>query len=223
MKKLLLALLSLLLCNCGQDIYYMTDGLMVDVDRLLDYNAILCHEERGVCGSTVVYSDHDRTCVITAAHCVGWYIQHKIEVNDGTQYNVEMEDAEIVNSDLALFCGKNIPILDVASVAYTEPEVAESVWIVGYPAREKDALTRGVVSKINTTGHYGRPMDYFDITAWYGSSGSGVMNKYGQLVSVVSQFGAQFDTPDDHGAETGWIYGCRIKEIRRLLRANGID
>lgn len=223
MKKLLLMVLALLLCNCGTDIYYMTDGLTTDVDNLLDYNIIFQHDGKGVCGGTIISSDQNTTCVITAAHCISLRTPMSIEVNDGSSYNVELIDANIVSSDLALLCTEvDMPVQIFSHVPYTEPEVAEDVWTLGYPARMKDAVSRGIVSKLNTTGHYGRPMNYFDVTVWYGSSGSGIFNKYGELVGVVSQFGNQFDVPEPHGAETGWVFGCRIREIRRLLKSIGV-
>lgn len=215
-KKLLLTILALSIVNCT-DIHNMYDGLMIDPNLLLEYNTILQHNAQGVCGSTVISSEKKTTCVITAAHCISMEKQ-SIEINNGNTYDVILIDMNSSTSDLALLCtNEEMPIQNFSSVSSGEPEITEDIWVVGYGAREKDVVTRGIVSKINTEGHYERPMNLLDCTIWYGNSGGGIFNKYGELVGVVSQFGPQFDTPSYHGPETGWIYGCRIREIKALL------
>lgn len=219
MRKLLI-LLAVLACipSCTDINYiYMTDGLMIDPYLLTEYNAIVYTHGNPVCGSTIVYSGSDTTCIITAAHCVALFGSHAIEINNGEIYSVKLVDAVFMDSDLALLCTyEEMPIQPYARILLSEPRIAEDIWAVGYGARVKDVITRGIVSKIGTTGHAGRPMNLMDITGWYGNSGGGIFNKHGQLAGVVSQFGPQFDTPREHGPETGWLYGCRVKEIRKL-------
>jgi hypothetical protein len=216
MKKILMLVLMIgLFLGCG-DTIYNTEGLSVDPQVLLEYNVVLHWGDWGpVCGSAVVESTRDQTLIVTAGHCILTGEQMLVETNDGDLYPVELLDYELIDSDLALLgATKPIPIQQAAVVALQEPRPGEDAWTVGFGAREKDALSKGIVSKIFTKGHYGRTMNMYDVTVWYGNSGGGFYDSQGRLIGTVSQFGPQFD---GHGPETGWAYGCTVKHIRRLL------
>lgn len=219
-KNAFLFLWAILILGCGS-----TPELNVDPDLLMEYNVIV-HDSFGnpICGGTVIKSTFNKTVVITAAHCVYGAIYNVLYGGDATMYIMPQDQQlyqvtvgryEPIFTDVATLETNTdpIPIQRAASIVLQEPEECEFVWTIGLGGGEPDAFSFGIVSKIGIIDHYGRTMNQFDCTAWYGNSGGGVFNADGDLISIVSQMGPQFhDEP-----ETGWFYGATVEHIREVL------
>jgi hypothetical protein len=211
-------LVAIMLTGCSDT--YIIYGLDVDPYRLTEYNTIL-HDsiQRPLCGSTVIESTDTRTRVITAAHCVDSGSTFYIQPNNEELYEVEVIAFNYNDTDLAVLqtIDNPIPVQPAALVAMNEPELGADIWTLGCGAGEPDALSKGIVSKIYVEGHYGRLMNQFDITVWYGNSGGGIFDYQGTLVGVVSQFGPQFERGWFGGEpETGWMYGVPVSKMREM-------
>jgi S1-C subfamily serine protease len=184
---------------------------------LADYNVILHKSADGgpICGATII----NPNTIITAAHCVINPYDYYIEPSDRKLYPVDIIAIDyFTTTDLAVLETRVNISQPTATVSSNEPRYGEDIWVIGCGGGECDALSKGIVSKLNVTGHHNTIMNQFDVTAWYGNSGGGVFDDTGRLVGVVSQFGPQFDRSwYSSEPETGWMYGCTVKAINNIL------
>lgn len=195
-------------------------NLETDPEILQEYNLILYKSATSspICGATLTDKG-----IVTASHCVDKAYDYFVGPSDNLRYPVKIVAIDAFETtDLAVLePTKSLPWQPEARVAWSEPDFGEDIWVIGCGAGECDALSKGIVSKLSVEGHYGMEMNQFDVTAWYGNSGGGIFNNQGILVGVVSQFGPQFgenqEPEPDAGAETGWMYGCTVEAINRVL------
>lgn len=221
MKKLftllpIFALFFLMLfAGCGDNIYL---NLETDPYLLTEYNVALHRSAGGdpICGATVIQEG----VVVTASHCVDSPGDYHVQTNSGAMIPVEIIGIDnFETSDVAILHPlMPFPPQHRALLERREPVLGEDIWVIGCGGGECDALSKGIVSKLGVTGHHGMTMNQFDVTAWYGNSGGGIFDSQGDLVGVVSQFGPQFDRGYSGEPETGWMYGCTVEAIRRLLK-----
>lgn len=91
--------------------------------------------------------------------------------------------------DLALLQaqGKAVPPHEVAQLADKSPALGEKVVVVGHPAGYYWTYLTGTVSGYRETfpGTERGPFLQVQVPVFYGNSGGGVFNEYGQLVGVV--------------------------------------
>lgn len=140
---------------------------------------------------------------ITAAHCV-----------DAGPLFIQQQPVSTVvvwnTADLALLFTPTFaaPALRVADEA---PEVGDKVSVVGYPFGIKQPqLFQGYVSSVGMDIVYGHKYG-LDVTICGGNSGSPVVNKQDELVSVIQ---AGIDSPQGCYVFTA---GATLQDIRGLL------
>lgn len=226
MKNGLIVLAVMLLSGCEE--FPTTNDLNVDPDLLIEYNVIL-HDalKYPICGGTVIKSTTKKTRIITAGHCINGAIYNILYGGDPTMYimpqngklyPVKIFDYEPIFTDIAILetVEDPIPLQRKANLLPYEPNECDFIWTLGLGGGEPDAFSFGIVSKTGVVDHYGRTMNQFDCTVWYGNSGGGIFNSDGKLVGVVSQMGPQFHEEP----ETGWMYGTTVTHMREVLTRN---
>jgi len=231
MKRLVSWLLALILaggllaCNngCGA-----TDPVVINynitqpikqhsqVEVLKKYNVIVHRERKAVCGGTIIFSDKNKTQVLTATHCIMDDLQVPmsyglINVGDGELYRVKVVRFHRAQDLALLETTDKIKPQKTAPIARLAPVFGDEVWAIGYGAAVEDAVSKGIVSKTDSTGHMGTHVMQLDITGWYGNSGGGIYNKDFELVGVMIEFGPQ------GGRMSGWMYATHLVEIIKFL------
>ena len=151
--------------------------------------AILSPLGRVMCSGTTIMHEPDKHLIIlTAWHCVRGAYPAVIPV--ALLYSGEVVPMIVQKKkedwDLATLISL-YPVRKagpVAKMAAQDPQLGETIWIIGHPRGILGNITRGVLSNYL---HVSNDLRYYRIDAqlFYGNSGGGMYNSHGELVGVA--------------------------------------
>lgn len=124
--------------------------------------------------------------VLTARHCVQGTTEIEVVTNDGQEYKANII-AVSEHQDLAVIQVGRVPSPHFA-IAETVTK-GERIAIIGSPLGLTSLVTEGIVAKL------GGDITFLDCTALPGNSGGPVLNTNGELVGVVSAMVVVFFGP----------------------------
>ena len=233
MKRIFLALFLVLLiiplaCNCS-GISVVSNNTTVPstpsalITKLKSYSVTLFHKDRilkGNCAGVVIHSSDKGTYILTAYHCIddkkGKPEPYGFVEFDGVgnreRYRTEPVTYDRVQ-DLALLkiTDKN-PGKIYPRISPKDPVDGQEIWVIGYGARQRDILSKGIVSIADTYSiHTYSHCMLVDASIYYSNSGGGVFNARGELLGIVVQIGPSFP---HHGL---WGYAVHSQELRRFV------
>lgn len=144
----------------------------------------------GVGSGVVINTDGD---VLTAFHVVAESTKIEITFSDGTQVDAEMVGAEPEN-DIAVLHPSQPPELIVPAVlsSTNSMRIGDEAYAVGNPLGLTGSLSAGVISGFNrsfTIDESGLELDgliQFDAAVNPGNSGGPLLNRYGQVIGIVT-------------------------------------
>jgi S1-C subfamily serine protease len=181
----LILLISIFLMFCG--IYFLVEHLVLEqqnfvVYKILERSAYL--EYSGFyCGATNIKNG----VFITAAHCVNDINKRDkviVKVYSGKEYKLK-KVALVKRSDLALiftnYENKNNEEDSKNKIKISAPSLGEEVYLVGHALGEFFTVRKAIVAKL------GSDEFIIDANIWFGDSGSGIFNRKGNLIGVVSK------------------------------------
>lgn len=233
MKKIFLACLLAfsflaLACNCG-GISVVNSSVsnpsrpVALITKLKSFNVTMFDKDsrvKGNCAGTVVHSSDKGTYVLTAYHCIDdknakpepyGFVEFD-GVGEKERYRVEPVKYNRLN-DLAL-----MKITDkmegkiYARISPKNPVDGQEIWVIGYGARQRDILSKGIVAIADTYSiHTYSHCMLLDASIFYGNSGGGVFNNRGELLGVVVQIGPSYPI---HGL---WGYSIHAQEVRDFV------
>ena len=117
--------------------------------------------------------------VITAKHVTRGHDKFFVNTNAGSSIGEKIYE----------FKNKDISVLRVAKIKDVKPiifdagcalKIGETVYFSGFPSHYSLMTTRAFISGAN-----GKTVKYLQGMAWFGSSGSGIINNKGKLCAVV--------------------------------------
>lgn len=124
--------------------------------------------------------------IITNRHVIERSSRVEVHLVDGKRYNVKGVLAVDGEGDLALL-KVDVPLASAVPLAISRaiPQEGESIVVVGNPYGLEGSVSNGIVSAVREIGGYGR---IIQITAPIspGSSGSPVVNMFGQVIGVAT-------------------------------------
>ena len=182
MVKVAFMMALALLAGCGR----------VSVPQHIMNSVVLVDSSSGV----VVYSDQERSLVLTAFHVV------KGDLEEGRIIKVGYLDIDLTytkatiryydvgsfkldpTKDLALLEIHPGFKLDTSRIARSEPALGDDVWIGANPNLNYRSLKRGVVSSKDRLDH-GNVLWELSGGVIFGSSGGGAFNQWGEEIAVV--------------------------------------
>jgi S1-C subfamily serine protease len=144
----------------------------------------------GVGSGVVINADGD---VLTAFHVVAESTEIEITFSDGSQVGAEMIGAEPEN-DIAVIHPSHPPDLIVPAVlsSINTMRIGDEAYAVGNPLGLTGSLSAGVISGFNrsfTIDENGLELDgliQFDAAVNPGNSGGPLLNRYGQVIGIVT-------------------------------------
>jgi tetratricopeptide (TPR) repeat protein len=124
--------------------------------------------------------------IVTNRHVIDGAYRAEIHLSNGSTYPVKGVLAVDGEGDIALL-QVDVPssLVKPLSVVRTSPQEGESIVVIGNPFGFEGSVSNGIVSAVRDISNYGR---IIQITAPIspGSSGSPVVNMFGQLVGVAT-------------------------------------
>jgi S1-C subfamily serine protease len=144
----------------------------------------------GVGGGVVINANGD---ILTALHVVENSSEIEVFFSDGTQASVEMIAAEPEN-DIAVLHPNQPPELIVPAVLGNpnSMQIGDEAYAVGNPLGLSGSLSAGVISgfdrsfTINESGQQLEGLIQFDAAVNPGNSGGPLLNRYGQVIGIVT-------------------------------------
>jgi len=151
-----------------------------------------------------------RGYIITNAHVVNKARNLIVENNRGDQFSAKALYSDPV-TDLAILKITDSSFKRVNSIPYTfqkeKTELAEQIFTLGFP-REEIVYNEGYLSA--KSGYYGDTTTYqVSIAVNPGNSGGPVLNKYGDVIGVISSKETNSD---------GVVFAVQSKNIFRAIR-----
>ena len=146
-------------------------------------------------GCTMGMVDEQRGLWLTVAHCVD--AGDTIAVAHGKVATVRSKDT---TKDLAVLVVPEIRGRAL-KLARRAPQVGDAVSVVGYPYGHGPMLGKGTISAVSLLMQDGRSYMFYTSLACPGSSGSPVVNRRGELVSV-HQMGLELGCSPPKGGVT---------------------
>lgn len=145
--------------------------------------------------------------VLTAYHVVdGEGLVHVSGDHGGNYYDIVAYDKKF---DLALIkvdrAGEPLKFADSVTAG-------QDAYTIGFPKFLDKMMVKGLVSHVYDDSKMRGII--FDLNAYDGSSGSPVLNSYGEVVGVVKGL---------HKADTSFILSVHIKDIKEFLGRNGVQ
>jgi S1-C subfamily serine protease len=171
-------------------------------------------ETDGSTGSGTIIAHVGRSSyVLTCEHVVRGYKKARIVYRSGKRFvrvegTVERSDER---KDLSLVRVKKLP-LPALSLAPTEPELYERVFVVGSPEGYFGTATESLLC--GKDGSNGDPDESYQLSGFTSPGGSGgtVGNFNGQLVGVVTGI-----RHDGHRPVHGIVFACPLGKIKEFL------
>jgi S1-C subfamily serine protease len=161
MRALILATLMLLAGCSGNAV------------ELAHQSAVLLSMDDGTCSATII-GPH---AILTAEHCL----------SATTHLAINNHPVEVVK---VLLDGKDHAIV-IVRVTFKQwadigpaPRYGQPIFDLGNPGDLRDVYRHGYVAGPQVVD--GQTFILLDFEGWYGDSGSGIFNEYGQLIGVVS-------------------------------------
>ena len=145
------------------------------------------HVQRFMGTGVIVKITKNSTYILTCRHMAGEGKKIYI-INDETQDTIPADIIKTSEGEADLLLVKIHNILQnkrqIIGLGFVHPQ--DRCYIVGHPSGQKYAYGEGVFSQ-----EY-KNYSYIQVPTFFGSSGSGVFNSKGELVSILFAFGFQY-------------------------------
>ena len=224
---LIILLFSLLTSSCAKDKEYRIQNSIARTRPSFGYVIVMNNGNKlGTGSGVVVYHDRKHSFVLSAGHmCDDPQYTYEIQDYKGNKYTAIVEKFKLERigrrRDLCLFkTNKRVPHAPI-TIAWKEPQWGDKVWNLNATLGDfapKTKKNHHGMTQIHTGWFSGfRPdMNRYTFTqlgVLPGASGSMVLNKRGQLISIITSYrgGTGFRTNEIS-------FGMSLPEIREFLK-----
>lgn len=179
------------------------------------------------CGATVVTADS----VLTAAHCVRGLVLTRLSVISYDGSITDINEAIKTATELDLVWLRTVgPVKGaVPAQVSTNISVRDRIFTIGAPLGEAFMVSEGIISKINGNERFENCEDndklgtdpqqvvWFDGMTFFGNSGGGVFDEYGNLIGVLVRVVTWQANCEQQGTSTLWGLAVGPNTIKEFL------